>query len=90
MVEMKTAWRWSVAVALILLLLVMGLMMSASYWLNAQRDALAVMLSETLGREVSLNGELALGLSLYPTLPWWLKTLPLPILPGRPGPIYWN
>ncbi len=68
MVEMKTAWRWSVAVALILLLLVMGLMMSASYWLNAQRDALAVMLSETLGREVSLNGELALGLSLYPTL----------------------
>ncbi|RLJ17915.1 hypothetical protein DJ030_12985 [bacterium endosymbiont of Escarpia laminata] len=65
---MKRVWRWSAGVAAILLLLVMGLMMSASFWLNAQRDALAVMLSETLGREVSLNGELALDLSLNPTL----------------------
>ncbi|MBL3526712.1 MAG: AsmA family protein [gamma proteobacterium endosymbiont of Lamellibrachia anaximandri] len=68
MVEVKRVWRWSAGVAVTLLLLVMGLMLTASYWLNANRDILAAGFSETLGREVSLNGELALGLSLYPTL----------------------
>ncbi len=68
MTEMKRVWRWPVGVAAILLLLVMGLMLTASYWLNVNRDVLAARLSETLGREVSLNGELALGLSLHPTL----------------------
>ncbi len=68
MVEVKRVWRWSAGVAATLLLLLMGLMLTASYWLNANRDFLAARFSETLGREVSLNGELALGLSLHPTL----------------------
>ncbi|RDH89046.1 MAG: hypothetical protein DIZ77_11995 [endosymbiont of Seepiophila jonesi] len=68
MVEMKQVWRWPAGVAAMLLLLVIGLMLTASFWLNVNRDFLAARLSETLGREVSLNGELALGLSLHPTL----------------------
>ena len=63
-------WKWilGIAVTVVFVLIVTGIIVIASYDFNKLKPRIADLAKQYTGRELTLGGDMELGLSLFPTL----------------------
>ncbi|MGD9262158.1 MAG: AsmA family protein, partial [Desulfobacterales bacterium] len=63
-------WKWilGISVAVIIAVIVTALIVVASYDFNTFKPRIAELAKQYTGRDLTLGGDIELGLSLFPTL----------------------